>query len=138
MDKIRFDKLAEELYSKGYKRYNQHWHHENYVIGKGFHKEDNKWDDERYAYQIGLSIYDYSEMHELWDRLPKSMQNHVGIEIHVDMSRTIGERLDFVLAWHDEDTIENVEKWAEHFYRSMCSLFVEPREEKPDYEGNQE
>lgn len=42
MKKKQFDKLAELLYSRGYKKYGQTWHNEDYVIAKGFHKEDNK------------------------------------------------------------------------------------------------
>lgn len=129
MTKKEFDKLAESLYAKDYKKYNQQWHHEDYVIGKGFHKADNQWEECRYAYQIILSIYDYTEKKDLWDRLPKCMQNHVGIEIHIDVSRTINERVDLTMAWHDDTTIEEVESQAETFYQFVCSTWPKPREE---------
>lgn len=61
MNKKQFDEFAKILYARGYKRYNQIWHHEDYVIGKGFHKADNVWEEDRNAYQIILSIYDYSD-----------------------------------------------------------------------------
>ena len=128
MNKKQFDVLAESLYERGYKKYNQQWHHEDYAIGKGFHKKDNKWEEDRNAYQIILSIYDYTLKTEFWDRIPKDMRDHVGIEVHVDMSRTTGERLDLAFAWHDNDTIEEVEQWAEEYYQFMCKLFKEPRE----------
>lgn len=130
MNKKQFDVLAESLYERGYnyKKYNQQWHHEDYVIGKGFHKKDNKWEEGRNAYQIILFIYDYTLRTEFWDRIPEDMRNYVGIEVHVDMSRTIGERLDLSFAWHDNDTIEEVEQWAEEYYQFMCKLFKEPRE----------
>jgi len=128
MNKGQFNILANLLDERGYKKYNQQWHHEDYVIGKGFHKTDNQWEEGRNAYQIILSIYDYSERTMLWDRIPKDMRNHVEIEVHVDMSRTIDERLELCFAWHDNDTIEEVERWAEEYYQFMCKLFKEPRE----------
>jgi hypothetical protein len=126
MNKKQFDKLAESLYDRGYKRYNQHWHHEDFVIGKGFHKKDNKWDDERYAYQIGLSVYDYT-LHPEWNgRLPENMRDYVGIEIHIDVSRTIDERIDFIISWRDDTKIEEVEATAESFYKWVCNTYPEP------------
>ena len=128
MNKGQFNILANLLDERGYKKYNQQWHHEDYVIGKGFHKTDNQWEEDRNAYQIILSIYDYT-IHKDWSwKLPESMRNYVGIEIHVDMSRTIDERLELCFAWHDNDTIEEVERWAEEYYQFMCKLFKEPRE----------
>lgn len=98
MNKGQFNILAKLLDERGYKKYNQHWHHEDYIIGKGFHKTDNQWEEGRNAYQIILSIYDYSIRHNFWDRIPKDMRNCVGIEVHVDMARTIDERLEFCFA----------------------------------------
>lgn len=127
MKKKQFDKLAELLYSRGYKKYGQTWHNEDYVIAKGFHKEDNKWEENRSAYQIVLSVYDYFSRKDLWDRLSEKERDHVGIEVHVDMSRTIDERFDFVFAWHNDDNIEEIERIAEKYYQFMCRLFNEPR-----------
>lgn len=123
MKKKQFDKLAELLYSRGYKKYGQTWHNEDYVIAKGFHKEDNKWEENRSSYQIILSVYDYSG----WHRLPYAQRDHVGIEVHVDVSRTIDERFDLVFAWHNDDNIEEIERIAEEYYQFMCSVFQEPR-----------
>jgi hypothetical protein len=39
--------LADELIKHGYKKYSQHWHHEDYILGKRFHKDDNPWDEDR-------------------------------------------------------------------------------------------
>ena len=130
MNKDQFEPLAQSLYERGYKKYNQHWHHEDYVIGKGFHKKDNKWEEGRNAYHLGLSIYDYSLKRNLWDRLSESERNHVGIEIHIDISRTIDERIELVLTWHDDTTIEEIEKIAESFYNWVCITYPEPRKEK--------
>lgn len=126
MNKEQFDKLAESLYERGYKKYNQQWQHEDYVIGVGFHKYDNIWEENRSAYQIVLYIYDYT-IHKEWSwKLPESMKSHVGIEIHVDVSRNVNERVDLVLAWHDDTTIEEVEAIAESFYEWVCNTYPEP------------
>lgn len=128
MNKKQFDKLAESLYKRGYKKYNQQWHHEDYIIGKGCHEEDNKWEEDRTAYQILLSIYDYSDKN--WPNLPPEMKDRVGIEIHIDVSRTIDERIEMCMAWHDNDCIEGIECKAEEFYRWVCQTWPFPREEK--------
>jgi len=130
MDKKQFEPLADSLYNRGYKKYNQQWHHEDYIIGKGFHRNDNQWKEDRSTYQILLSIYDYSLKKELWDRLPESERNHVGIEIHIDVSRTIDERMDLILTWHDDTTIKEVEKIAESFYNWVCITYPEPRKQE--------
>ena len=130
MNKDQFEPLAQSLYERGYKKYIQHWHEEDYVIGKGFLKKDNKWEEDRNGYQLLLSIYDYSLKRELWNRLPAKERTHVGIEIHVDVSRTIDEIMELTLIWHDDTTIEEVEKIAESFYEWVCNTYPEPRKEK--------
>ena len=126
MKKNQFDGLSEMLYARGYKRYNQHWHHEDYVIGKGFHKDDNLWEEDRSAYQIILSVYDYTDKN--YPNLTDEMRNHVGIEIHFDVSRTIDERIDMDMSWHDTDRIEEIERAAESFYKWVCSFYNKPIE----------
>lgn len=127
MDKEQFDILAESLYDRGYKKYEQQWNHEDYTISIGFHKYDNRWEEDRYAYQIILSIYDYTLLHKEWSyRLPENMRNHVGIEIHVDVSRNVNERVELVLTWRDNTTIEEIETVAESFYKWVCNTYPEP------------
>lgn len=130
MNKDQFEPLAKSLYDRGYKKYNQQWHHEDYVIGKGFHKKDNQWEEGRNGYQLLLSIYDYSLKRELWDRLSTKERTRVGIEIHIGVSRIIDERMDLTLAWHDDTTIEEVEKIAESFYNWVCTVYPEPRKQE--------
>jgi hypothetical protein len=130
MNKEQFEPLAKVLCDRGYKKYKQHWHHEDYVIGKGFHRKDNQWEEDRDAYHLGLSIYDYSSRRDLWDRLPESERNHVGIDIHIDVSRTTDERIDLTLSWNDGTTIEEVEKIAESFYNWVCNTYPKPMKEE--------
>lgn len=127
MKKVEFDKLEAMLHKRGYHKYMQHWNHEDYVIGKGFHRVDNQWDDDRSAYQILLSIYDYSMRRDLWDRLPVDYRNRVGIEIRFGISRTIDERIDMIMDWHEDTTIEDVEAQAESFYQWVRKEYPEPR-----------
>lgn len=123
MKQAQFKKLETMLYKRGYHKYIQHLYHEDYVIGKGFHRADNQWDDDRSAYQIILAVYDYSS----WDKLTVEQRNHVGIEIRFDVSRTIDERIDMIMNWYEDTTIEDVEAQAESFYQWVCKEYPEPR-----------
>ena len=127
MNKEQFNKLEKQLLGRGYKKYNQQWHHEDYVVGKSFHRNDNRWDEDRAGYQLLLSIYDYTLHPEYYDRMPKEARDHVGIEIHVDVSRIINERMEFTTSWSDETTIEEVEHLAESFYQWVCTEYPEPQ-----------
>ena len=126
MNKKEYIKLEASLLERGYKKYQQHWMHEDYGLGKGFQRENNKWDEERAGYQILLHIYDYSIHPEFHDRMPKEHREHVGIEVVVMVSRTIDERIDMAFAWQDDSTIERVENIAKHFYQWVCEEQPEP------------
>lgn len=128
MNVEQFEKLEKSLYDRGYRKYIQHWKHEDYVIGLPLHKEDNKWDEDRYAYQILLHIYD----HRNWPsefNVPSEERNKVGIEITIDVSRTIDERMELVTSWEDDTKIEDVEYMAEKFYAWVQEVYPEPRKE---------
>lgn len=128
MTKEQFEALEESLYKKGYKKYDQHWHDEDYIIGKGFHKKDNKWEENRNAYQIILSVYDWTNPNKVfYDNLPETMKKRVGVEIHIDVSRTIDERIELTMPWNKDTTIEEIERSAESFYKYVCDIYPEPR-----------
>ena len=127
MNKEQFDKLEKQLIERGYKKYNQRWHHEDYVLGKSFHREDNRFDEDRAGCQLSLSIYDYTMHPEFYDRIPKEHRDHVGIEVTVMVSRVIDERMDLTISWADDMTIEEAERLAESFYQWECKLYPEPR-----------
>lgn len=129
MNKQEFEKLEKLLLESGYKKYAQQWHHEDYIIGKSFHKDDNKWEEDRAAYQILISVYDWTLHPEYFDRMPEQYRNHVGLEVHVDMSRTIDERLELTFDWKYSDTIKEVERMAEEYYNAMCKIIPEPRKD---------
>lgn len=127
MNKEQFDKLEKQLLERGYKKYVQHWHHEDYMLGKSFHRQDNRWDEGRAGFQLLLSIYDYTLHPEFSDRTSKEQRDRVGIEIHVDVSRIIDERMEFTTNWDDNISIEEVERLAESFYQFVCKEYPEPR-----------
>lgn len=129
MNKQEFEKLEKLLIESGYRKYNQQWHHEDYIIGKSFHKEDNQWEEDRAAYQILISVYDWTLHPEYFDRVPESYRTRVGLGVHIDMSRTIDERLDLTFDWKESDTIEEIEKLAEEYYNAMCKIVPEPRKD---------
>ena len=126
MKQAQFKKLATTLYKRGYNKYIQRWYHEDYVISKGFHRVDNMWDDDRSAYQILLSIYDYPSRKDMWDRLTVDERNRVEIDIRFGVSRTIYERIEMVMTWHENTTIEDVEAQAESFYQWVCKEYPVP------------
>ena len=128
MNKQKFEELKVQLFNNSYRQYNQQWHHEDYIIGKAFHKDDNQWEEDRAAYQIIISVYDWTCRPEYFDRVPKPFRDRVGLEVHVDMSRIIDERLELVFDWKDSDTIEEVERLAEEYYNAMCKIVPEPRD----------
>lgn len=127
MNKEQFDKLEKQLLERGYKKYHQYWHHEDYMLGMSFHREDNQWDEERAGSQLLLSVYDYTLHPEFYDRIPKEQRNYVGIEIHVDVSRIINERMGFTTNWEDNTSIEEVECLADSFYQWVLTVYPEPR-----------
>lgn len=94
---------------------------------KNLHRDDNRWDEDRVGCQLLLSIYDYSLHPEWHDRMPTEQQDFVGIEIHVDVSRVIDERMEFTTTWVDDMTIEEMECMADSFYRWVCTAYPEPR-----------
>ena len=127
MNKEQFDKLESQLLERGYKKYNQHWHHEDYILGMSFHREDNRWDEERAGSQLLICVYDYTLHPEYYDCIPKEQRDHVGIEIHVDVSCVIDERMEFATNWDDNTSIEDVERLAESFYQWVRKEYPEPR-----------
>ena len=127
MTKDEFTKLEAKLKKRGYRKYNQHWHHEDYVIGKGFHKEDNQWDDDRTAYQILLSVYDYSNKN--YPELTEEQRKRIGVVVRIDVSRTYDEHIELYLPFEiDDATISEIEKKAESFYKWVCRTWKEPKE----------
>jgi hypothetical protein len=43
------------------------------------------------------------------------------------VSRTIDERIEMIMDWHEDTAIEDVEAQAESFYQWVCKEYPEPR-----------
>ena len=124
----KFKILSQSLYDKGYKKYNQQWHNEDYVIGKSFLVGMNRWEENRAPYIITLAIYDYTLHPEFFTRLPDCKKDRVGISIYITVSRTIEEVIEMQIGWIDDTTtIEEVESTAKSFYEFICKTYPEPR-----------
>lgn len=127
MKKTQFDKLVAQLKERGYKEFQSSFSNEDYSIYKPFHKGDNKWNENRAAYNIFLRVYDYTLHPEFKERMTKEQFECVGMEVHIDISRITDERIECVKSWSDETTIEEVERLAESFYQWVCNEYPEPR-----------
>lgn len=124
----KFKTLSQSLYDKGYKKYNQQWHNEDYVIGKSFLVGMNPWEESRAPYIITLSIYDYTLHPKFFTRLPDYKKDSVGIAVYITVSRTIEEVIEMEIGWIDDTTtIEEVESTAKSFYEWVCKTYPEPR-----------
>lgn len=130
MKKNEFYKLEAALIERGYRRDCHQWNHEDYVLAASFHREDNRWDENRAGCQVLLSVYDYTMHPEFGDRLPTGHRDIVGIDVHIFVSRTIDERIELETNWADDMTIEEVECMADSFYRWVLTAYPEPREIK--------
>ena len=76
-----------------------------------------------------MHIYD----HRNWPsefNVPSEERNKVGIEITIDVSRTIDERMELVTSWEDDTKIEDIEDMAEKFYAWVQEVYPEPRMEE--------
>ena len=126
MTKTQYNQLEEALTKRGYKKYFQNWKHEDWSLGKAFHKQDNIWEEDRAAYQVILSVYDYTD--KPYAATDPILKYRVGMEVTVMVSRTICERIDMSFAWDDDTTIEEVERLAESFYSWVVVMMPQPRE----------
>lgn len=125
MNKKEFEVFEKKLLERGYRKWYNQFDHSDYNLYKSFRREDNKFDEDRAAYQLFLRVYDYTLKD--WPNLPKDMRDHIGIEIAVMVSRVIDERLDLTVPFKDSDTIEAVEELAESFYKWVETVYPEPR-----------
>ena len=120
-----FEKLKETLTEAGYRNWGSCIHgHEDYCIGKAFHREDNKWEPGRSGYQIAVSVYEWGKKD--LPNIPEDMRKRVGLEVTILVSRTIDERMDLVMPFRDDMTVDEMEKTAESFYNWVCSEIPEP------------
>ena len=125
MNGKEYTKLVEEFQVKGYIKWNNTFNHADYYWGKSFHREDNRFDEDRAGYLILCYVYDYTDKD--YPQLTPEQKDHVGISVVIMVSRTIDERIDLTLTWNDKSTIDSIEKVAESFYQWACTNWPKPR-----------
>ena len=115
MTREEYNKLAEELHSRGYKKYpSPRFVTGEYAWFKSFGK--SKFEEDRSNYQICFDVFDFSPYA---DREPHFRDEPYGIEPLVLISRTIDERIDLYLSHTkvDANSIDEIERIAESFHK---------------------
>ena len=112
-----YNKFAEELQRRGYKKYpspRYSIHRENYAWFKSF--GESKFEEDRSNYQICFDVFDFSPYAY---REPFLRENPYGIEPLILISRTTDERVDLHLSYTkvNDNNIDEIERLAESFYR---------------------
>lgn len=109
-----YNKFAEDLQSRGYRKYTSlRYGREDYAWFKSF--GESKYREDRSNYQICFDVIDFTPYA---DREPYLRENPYGIEPLVLISRSIDERIDLHLSHIkvDDQNIDEIERLAESFY----------------------
>ena len=110
-----YNKLAEELQRRGYRKYpSSQFRGEDWAWFKSFGK--SAYEEGRNNYQICFDVIDFSPYA---DREPYFRDNPYGIEPLVLISRTVDERVDLHLSHTkvDDQNIDEIERLAESFFK---------------------
>ena len=125
MTEKEFDKLLKEFEKNGYTKYQKtRLRNEDYYFAKSFHKTDNIFEENRYAYHISYFIYDWRNYHN-----PTRGGDPLGIDIEILVSRTSGEYAKLELTWKEDDSIEYIEQTAESFFNWASVTWNSPRDD---------
>ena len=115
MSREEYNRFAEELQRRGYKKYSSpRFRKDDWAWFKSF--GESQFDEDRSNYQICFDVIDFSPYA---DREPRFKEAPYGIEPLVLISRTIDERVDLHLSYTkvDDNNIDEIERLAESFYR---------------------
>ena len=110
-----YNRFAEELQQRGYKKYpSPRGSKDDWAWFKSF--GESKHQEDRSNYQICFDVTDFSPYA---DREPSFRDNPYGIEPLVLISRTIDERVDLQLSYTKvkDNNIDEIERLAESFYK---------------------
>lgn len=114
MTREEYNRFAEELQQRGYRKYTSpRFRGEDWAWFKSFGKSD--YEEGRSNYQICFDVIDFSPYA---DREPRFKKVPYGIEPLVLISRTIDERVDLHLSHIkvNDNNIDEIERLAESFY----------------------
>lgn len=110
-----YNRFAEELQRRGYKKYpSPRFGKDDYAWYKSF--GESKFEEDRSNYQICFDVFDFSPYAY---REPSFRDNPYGIEPLILISRTVNERVDLHLSYTkvDDNNIDEIERLAESFYK---------------------
>lgn len=110
-----YNKFAEELQRRGYKKYpSPRFRKDDYAWFKSF--GESQFEEDRSNYQVCFDVIDFSPYA---DRMPHFRENPYGIEPLVLISRTVDERVDLHLSYIkvDDTNIDEIERLAESFFK---------------------
>lgn len=115
--------LEEHGYKKGYD-----WIYEREHWYKPFGKDKNPYDEGRSLYQVFFNVYDWSKY---WDRDPslRKLGKAYSVSVKVSVSRVIDET-PVELVFDEFDSVEEVERRAEAFFKLVDEHFDVPEIEK--------
>lgn len=115
MTQEEYNKLAEELQQRGYRKYpSSQFRGEDWAWFKSFGK--SAYEEDRSNYQICFDVVDFSPYA---NRDPFLRDSPYSIEPQILISRTVDERVDLHLSYTkvDDNNIDEIERLAESFYR---------------------
>lgn len=114
MKQEEYNRFAEELKRRGYRKYPSPQFKDDWAWFKSF--GESQFEEDRSNYQICFDVIDFSPYA---DRDPSFRDNPYGIEPLVLFSRTVDERVDLHLSHIkvDDSNIDEIERLAESFYK---------------------
>ena len=115
MTREEYNRFAEELQRRGYRKYpSPRYGKDDWAWFKSFGESEHE--EDRSNYQVCFDVFDFSPYA---DREPFLRDNPYGIEPSVLISRTIDERVDLHLCHTkvDDQNIDEIERLAESFYK---------------------
>ena len=115
MTREEYNRFAEELQQRGYRKYiSPRGRKDDWAWFKSF--GESKYEEDRSNYQVCFDVINFTPYA---DREPYLRDNPYGIEPLVLISRTVDERVDLHLSHIkvDDSNIDEIERLAESFYK---------------------
>lgn len=120
---MRFTKEEAENFEKilikrGYRKFIQHYKHEDYLYWKSFERKVDEEGEKTEGYSVGFAFYDWSKYPQHTDRkcISVALEFVLGQELGVD-------RLDISVS-DDKMTMEEFEDFSKKFYDFYLTLNI--------------
>jgi hypothetical protein len=104
------EKFEKKLLSLGYKKYIQHYKHEDYLYWKSFEREIDEDGDKSKGYSVGFAFYD-------WSKYPQHQNNKtISVSLEFLLGHNLGvSRMDICVS-DDDWNLEKFEGFCKDFY----------------------